>query len=416
MSDKTSKIWRLSASLIVVAAVFVGDGCHCEDPVDGQWDFEEPWPDVGPDAIGEDDWDWAFPDPSLDPDPPDWEETRWDTEVLSDEIPRSFAYDDRTSVIVDRQGTVWVGYHRCSDSSCSNPDLVVGHRHYDTESWQWETIEPHTGLFGLQVIEAGQPIAVYLDGQSRQLKAATRQPDGQWRIEVLPVGDVAPFDGFDVSRDAARYFVSHASQERREIQFLTYNTAAEFPFWRRLQSMESARSAAYERGLRGGNQLNFFLVHRDHDDEFRLSEYDLGSDTWTRSTERFPAQISSFLVRQNGQLCTSSSVPGDLLITCGSFEDVLADTAHIHQGDVHYLSSMIESRDESLYVAYHDAATGELHIGRRPDGGQWSTESVHPGDTAGISTAIDHRDHLLTSFYHCEGNSCALTLLQRVVD
>ncbi len=302
----TSSVRFFLAAVLVGSFAFL-EACTCNDDLDGIWTFEEPYDDAGgPIDVGEpndpDDWDWAFPDEEIEPDPPEWEETRWVTEVIEDGVPRSFADNDRTSVFIDRDGTVWLGYHRCYDPLCSNPILVVGHRLANQTEWVWEEIEPHSGLFGLQGIVAGYPIVVYLDAAAGELKAASRIGEGQWLIESLPVGHATAMDGFDVSRDHTRFYVSHAPSSSDTIDFFTYNIAAAYPVWRRLQPLDGARSAAYERGLKGGNQMNFFLVHRDTWGSYLLSEYDLGTDTWTRSTGQFPHAISSLLVRQNHEI------------------------------------------------------------------------------------------------------------------
>lgn len=420
---------RFLIALFLCSNALFLDGCSCQDQEYPIWLFDEPEdPEASPqpDAIedaeaprdtqeedDEDDWDWAFPDPEIEPDPPKWEETRWTAEVIEEGIPRFFADNDRTDVMVDRQGTVWLGYHRCETSQCLNPQLIVGHRRVGESDFIWEHIDSHSGLFGLEIIEADRPIVIYMDGAQGKLKAASREGSNRWLIEELPVQSVGSFDGFDVSRDRARYYVSHASQERRNIQFFTYNTASPAPYWRRLPPIENASSAAYERGLRAGNAMNFYLVHRDPFDDYILSEYDLGRDQWTRSSDSFPGPISSLLVRQNGEICTVGPSFGDLLVTCGSFEHPLSEQERIHGRSVYYLSSLIEARDQSLFVAYHDAADQALWVGRRPSGGTWTTESVYDGETFGASTAIDHRDHILLSFYHCTSSSCAVRLLER---
>lgn len=430
MAVSTIRTPRHTLILLVLVGFSLStlEGCLCHDDEEYIWLFDEPEdpeeedpeePIREPEPPLEEpedptDWDWAFPDPEIEPEPPQWEETEWEIEVVAENIPRSFASDDRTSVIVDRQGTVWLGYHRCEDPFCMEPsELVVGHRRVGQTTFTWERIEAHSGLFGLAVIDANEPIVIYLHQQSRELRAALRQPNGRWLIEALPVESADAFDGFDVSRDRARFYVSHASHSRRRIEFFEYNTAAPVPLWRRLQPRENARSAAYERGLRGGNQLNFFLVHRDGNDEYRLSEYDLGRDEWTRSSVTYPGAISSLLVRQNQDICTAGPTVGGLRATCGSFDSPLSFNQVLHNRGVYYLSSLIENRAEDLFIAYHDGATQNLHLARKPAGGSFSTEELHPGETFGISTAIDHRDHLLMSFYYCPGSFCEIRLLER---
>lgn len=411
------------AALLAPIALF--PACHCADETDGIWTFEEyydtdlpeddAWqPDPDPDPVVDpDDWDWAFPDDEIDPDPPEWEETEWSTTTIEEGIPRTFASNDRTSVIIDRAGTVWLGYHRCYDPVCSEPILTVGYRRVDDTDFTWEIIEPHSGLFGLQSITANYPLAIYLDGVAGELKAAHRVGPSNWLIESLPVPSASAMDGFDVSRDGTRFFVSHAASSQQTIEFFSYNLSLAVPFWRRLEPLSPARSAAYERGLRGGNQMNFYLVHRDQWGDYRLSEYDLGTSQWTRSTERFPSAISSLLVRQNGRLCTAGPATGGLRLTCGTFDNPRQEDRILHGSAVYYLSSLIESRDQTLFIAYHDAGTQDLYVARRAPGQSWGTERVHGGETFGISTAVDHRDHLLMTYYHCAGSTCSLKLTER---
>lgn len=424
-------VYALAASMLTL------HGCSCHDEGDYFWKFEEPPMeasiDVGlpPEDAGEpdegfvpidvggepedpEDWDWAFPDPEIEPDPPEWEETEWRSEVVAEGLPRSFALNDRTSVVVDRQGTVWLGYHRCADRFCADPELVVARRPVGG-SWSYETIDRHEGLFGLSVIHANEPLAVYVDAPDQSLALAQRRAEGGWLIDRLAEGRVSAADGFDITHDRARFYLSYAQEGEDRVEFYSYNTASPTPLWRRLRDLSPATSAAFDEGLKAGNALDFYLIHRGMGANFQISRYDVGQDAWTTSQRDYTTQVSALVYRQNGQLCVSGSGDRGLVIDCGDFEDPLSQRQFFNNGQTYYLSSMVEARDQTLFVAYHLADEQDLRIARsNEDRWQWRSERVFQGPTFGVSTAIDHRDHVLVSYYYCPGDTCDVRLMERV--
>ena len=125
--------------------------CNCEDEISDQdpWALRDPaaLPDLGPvvdlglepDAslepdiaadlgpdLPEDLGPDLAPDMAVEPDmaPPLPPDVPWQPQVVA-EVPRTQALTDRTSLGVGQDNTVWLGYHECTDSSCTSPWLTV---------------------------------------------------------------------------------------------------------------------------------------------------------------------------------------------------------------------------------------------------------------------------------------------------
>ncbi|RAL20500.1 hypothetical protein DL240_17015 [Lujinxingia litoralis] len=433
LSQRFARRWPVLIYL-VCAPLLSLNACSCEDEDNYFWELSEPpldehldgghppedvafsdldeEPDA-PEPHSPDDWDWAFPDPQIEPEPPQWEETQWQSQVVAEGIPKVFASNDRTSVVVDRAGTVWLGYHRCDDARCITPELVIARRPVGG-SWSYESIARHRGIFGLSVIHANEPLAVYLDSINSELVATQRQADGAWHAELLAHGRVGNADGFDITHDRARFYLSYAQEGRGQVEFYTYNTASPSPLWRRLRDLSPATAAAFDEGLKAGNAMDFYLIHRSMGTDFQISRYDVGNDEWTTSERDYTTQISALVYRQNGELCVSGSDPSGLVVDCGSFIDPISRRHFFENGATYYLSSMIEARDQSLFVAFHNQREHDLRLGRSPQGRwDWSSERIFDGPTYGVSTSIDHRDHVLLSYYYCPGDTCEVRLIER---
>src|SRR5690554_6543611 len=112
--------------------------CDCSDQENANWTFFEPYPDVEipididagyfndvdehQDIFEEFDIDIDFdaepevPDAWVPPDverDTDWNEGEWTTEVVDTNFSLTHALNDRTSLVVDDDGTMWLGYHSC---------------------------------------------------------------------------------------------------------------------------------------------------------------------------------------------------------------------------------------------------------------------------------------------------------------
>ncbi|MFU8802896.1 MAG: hypothetical protein ACNA8W_03710 [Bradymonadaceae bacterium] len=409
--------------------------CTCADEDDYIWTFYEPFEEedvyVGVDTpapmwpdIVEEDVDRPLEDILQTPDaeeeeildPREWEEGEWTTETIDEEFAFSHALNERTSLVVDSRGTLWLGYHACDDRQCSSPRLVVGRKPIDGE-WTYETIQNHRGLFGLQVIRSEEPIAVYVDDRDQSFKVAMRKGPNHWEIQRIDVGRAGLYDGFDVTNDRTRFYLSFASSESTSVDFFVYNVAANQPYWRRLPSLPQAYSAAMERGLGADNSFSLYLVHRQSRfGSYGVAHYNLGQQRWDeRVYFDHSDTVSSFVVRRNDQLCLSHERGGNLAVSCGNMDDLSRETTLFREPISGY-SSMIEGRDGSLFVAFHGRENTSMRVARGDARRGWAVETAFQGSSYGISTAINHHDQLAMAFYTCPGSLCSLRVLQKTYD
>ncbi len=421
--------------------------CDCSDAALERWDFYEPYPediahlddadpilDTSPleDALDEFDIDmdaepeppdaWIPPDIERDT---DWNQGEWTAEIVDDNFSPNHALNDRTSLIVDELGTMWLGYHSCANSFCTTPQLTVANRFIQpitntNDPWQYESVQqPHSGIFGLEVIQPDAPIAVYPDPRDNQLRVAHRSPiNGVWQIRSLNLIG-AGNDGFDVTRDRARFYVSFANSRTSTVDFLVYNSAAAAPRWQRLPQLTGAYSAAYERGLRADNQFNLYLVHRRSQfGTYGIARYSLAENAWTeRSYLPDDHQVSSLLIRHNGDLCMSSTnAASQLIVTCGDMQNLTRERKVFSGERVTYFSSMVEGSDGTLFVAYHNQDNNHLRVARRTHNGQWTTETAFSANAYGVSTAVNHREEIALSFYTCQAARCSVQVLEKTYD
>ncbi len=413
--------------------------CDCSDQENANWTFFEPYPDVEipididagyfndvdehQDIFEEFDIDIDFdaepevPDAWVPPDverDTDWNEGEWTTEVVDTNFSLTHALNDRTSLVVDDDGTMWLGYHSCTDMFCNTPNLTIARRPV-TRGWTRKTVQEHEGIFGLEVINPEEPIAVYPDPADNYLKVAQRNSTGSWNVESLGLRGGGN-DGFDVTRDRARFYVSFAHRLTSTVDFLVYNTASVAPRWQQLPQLAEAYSAAFERGLRADNKFNLYLVHRrSQSGAYGLARYSLSENKWTqRSYLPEDHLVSSLLIRRNGDLCmSSSSEAGTLIVTCGDMQNLTRERKVFSGERVTYFSSMVEGDDGTLFVAYHNQDTNSLRVARRTHRGQWTTETAFTSDAYGVSTAINDRQEIALSFYSCEASRCSVQVLEK---
>lgn len=426
------KMRRLT--LLAIAAVLPFSGCNCNDPEDPGWELVDEW-EVGEDATVfepdvEDLWD-APPDAR---DVVDIEDTQdvadepdaepvdpWQPEEVEPSVSMNHALTDRTSLAVDPDGTLWLGYHVCQRIGCENSQLKVVHKPVGGE-WTGQTIRRHEGIFGVSVIEPGEPIVVFPDTVDTTYMAAMRQPDGQWRFHTFPVSrsSYPRYDGFDVTNDGTSYFVSFAPQDAQQVEFYAYDTTASRPQWRRKSPLRVRNpQAAMERGLRADDGDSAYLVNQSGDSGvYGVYRYDEGVDAWPQSVELdsfTDTFVHSLYITSDFRLCMSGNYQDSLLVTCGSMFDLTLDHKYFSRERLapRHPSSIIEGDDGTLYVAYNPEGNDELRVARRdPNSGVWRVETVFDGPSYGVSTAIAKSGDLVVSFYTCDDNDrCSLKVL-----
>jgi hypothetical protein len=419
---------------VAVAAALPFSGCNCNDPYDPGWELHDDWQfeadaavDIEPDV--EDVWD-ASPDTEDAVDAPDVEDVAdapdaepvdpWQPEEV-ESVSRDQALTDRTSIAVDSDGTLWLGYHECADFNCNEPYLKVVNKPIGGD-WSGERIRQHSGIFGMSVIEPGQPITVFPDSYDRTYKAAMRQPNGDWDLHTFPVSRSSQLqgDGFDVTNDGTSHFVSFAPNGADVVEFYAYDTGASNPSWQRKTPLSVPNpQAAMERGLRADDGGSVYLVnHSRESGVYGVYRYDEDLDAWPQSVEldQYTSTfISSLYITSEFRLCMSGEYEGSLLVTCGSMFDLTADAKYFSRERLAewHPSSIIEGDNGTLYVAYNPVGNDELRIARRaPDSGTWTIETIFNGPSYGVSTAIAKSGDLVISFYTCDNNNrCSLQVL-----
>lgn len=415
-------------SHVVLAGVCLGlplSGCNCDDETeDTPWELTDPFP--------EDDLAFDMP-PDLAPDmpedmPPEIDmmieippEIPWEREVI-EEVELQQALNDRTSLDVGEDGTVWLGYHSCNDSICSDPYLSVAIEEQDSRQWRFEDVARQQGTFGL-IVYKDQPWVAYLDEINQQFRVGYRLESGEWVKWPLPVNFTGAYDGLDLTHDDDHLYVTFASSLQTPVELFGLDmrrSNSEFISLAKLDVKEA--SAALERGLAANNQGNLFLVHRDGSSgPYGVARYKLEDNLWDRQSYYSDPSItvSSMIARENGDICMSSTVDGGFIgdgvfeVTCGKLNNLRRQVWRYDNESLSSYSSMIEGQDGSLIIAYNAGGNSRLRVARRYPDGQWDFRTVFNGSSYGVSIAIDTDNKLLISYYTCEGSRCTLEMLRQ---
>lgn len=405
-----------------VALMTTLNACSCEDVEPNPWDLNEEFPEepVEPDPIE--------PDP-IEPDPPEVElvetppdldpDTPWEPEVIQ-EVTRQQALNDRTSIDVGDDGTIWLGYHSCDDLLCNDAWLSVVHRQPNDTEWIFEKVAPQYTTFGLSVYR-NQPFVAYLDIDNFEFRIGERSgatnADGDWGLQALDVDFSGQYDGLDLTHDGSRMYVTFAGDNSRLVDLFVRDMtdpAADFTKLRSLEVRQGA-SAALERGLQADGKGNLFLVHRDgRDGPYGVARFRLRDNIWDRITY-LPSEdivVSSMVARNSGDICMSSGLYDELLFTCGRLTELERDYELLGEPKQSY-SSLIEGRDGSLIIAYNYGDNEKLKIARLYPNGEWDVRTAFDGPSYGVSTGIDLENKLLISYYTCRGDRCTLEMLRQ---
>lgn len=339
-----------------------------------------------------------------------------------EDVPFEHAWEDRTELVIDDEGTFWIAFHSCDTRSCENAQLSVARRPVGGD-WTIEDIEKHKGIFGIEVIEAGRPLVVYTQSRDNSFKAATRVANNAWEIRRLPIRRSAQGAGFDLTQDGERFYVTYAADGAPEVEL--FSKAAGTPpgaFIRRNALQADDPQAAMGRGLRADTAGSAYLVHRNEEvGAYGVSRYDFGIDRWPQSSymqtlgDQF---VHSLFITADFRLCMSGGLDGRLVATCGTMFDLERKANRftgepIAQG---HPSSIIEGDDGTLYIAYNPTGNTELRVAKLPPGADfetgWEILTVFPRSSFGVSTAIDRFGNLAVSFYTCNNQDiCKLKLL-----
>lgn len=394
---------------LAVAALLTVSSCTCSDPNEGwqfQEDFELPPPPVVIPDIGAD-VDFALP-PDAD----------WVPEEIVENVPLSHALNERTSLAVDANGTVYLGFHRCTTRDCNDVDLVIARRARGRD-WTFETVKPQRGTFGIEVANPEEVVAAFLDPTDNTFKVARRLAPGDFEFRTMGVRRTGISDGLDITPDGERMFVTFANERGDPVSLFVLAQGD----WRGLQSLDIGdASAAYERGLGSDDQGNLYLVHRNGSfgAPWGLARYSLRDGEWKERTyyRREPRpRPSSFVVTRDGELCIAGDVNDwELVVTCGDMVDLernrwdLGEDVALGAGGY---SSMLEGRDGSLYVAYPSQGNTQLRLAKKAPDDTWTFETVFEKNAYGVSTIIDSRDLLMISYYTCGPTNCTLETISR---
>lgn len=421
--------------LVGICTVLPLGACDCDDNADAEpWELTEPWPKdmaMAPDLALEPDMapDMREPEPDMREPvviPP---EEDWEREVV-DEVPRTQALNDRTSLDVGEDGTIWLGFHPCEDQTCGESWLGVAQRGPGADGWDVERVAPQRGTFGLVVYEE-QPWAAYLDERNDQFRVAQRVGPGGpsgWLKEPMPVEFTGRYDGLDLTHDDRRMYVTFASDwSDAPVDLFARDMTRAGAEWIELSKLDVYEaSAALERGLQADNRGNLFLVHRDGPTgPYGVARYRLEDNLWDRQAY-FPDTnviVSSMVAREDGDICMSSTVnsggllgDGFLELSCGPINDLRRDVWRFPSETVSSYSSLIEGRDGSLIIAFNAGGNTELRVARRYPDGTWDFRTVFESSSYGVSTAISLQNRLLISYYTCESDRCTLEMLSQPYD
>lgn len=410
--------WLLPAVVVVLPF----SGCQCTDQIES-----EPWAFGGPDAyntelLGPPPVDSGDPPGDTD-DPGDISIDAWQPEDVVSDVQCEDALNDRTSLIVDDEGTTWVGFHKYRSSDCDGrPTLVVARKPVGG-TWVEEDIQPHTGIFGLSSIDPGRPVVVYPDPRNRRrtevagsgtFRAAHRRGFENWEVHEFNIGDhvVGPRDGFDVTEDGDSFWVTFARDDGQMVRLYEGDSTQASPNWRQRSPLPIPEpQPALARGLRADSEDSVYYVYQKEQDNpqsrFGVARYDKGNDRWpaTELLDEVDTQtvVHSFAITEEFRLCLANRHPSPphLLVTCGSMSNLDKSRKHFENQRIpsRFPASITEGRDGTLYVAFHPPQNNELRLAKREPGGSWSTRTIYDRPASGVSTAIDQSGHLVLAFY-----------------
>lgn len=422
-------------------------GCRCQDTVkEYGWVFEEsedsgglpdlPEPDTGMDVGADAD---VVADVGVDADVADAFDAAdtapqgdaWEEENVLPVVCEA-AKNDRTSMIIDERGTIWLGYHRLEGRNCNRSTLVVAHKPVGGQ-WEEEYIQRHEGIFAVEAMRPGRPLVVYPDARQGTFEAAQRRGSGQWSTHQFNVGShrVTRNDGFDLAHDGQTFWVTFAADDAPRVRLFSRKAGQSNRSWRAKNSLKAEDpQAALERGLRADSDDSVYLVHRnreagsDNRGVYGIARYDKDEDGWPNRTyfgaANRLATVHSFVITDDFELCMSSDLSGRLLVTCGSMFNLQMDRRHFTGETIstRYPSSIVEGRDGTLYVAYNPADNSKLKVAKRSPEGEWSIRTVFEGSSYGVSTAIDKTGDLVMSFYTCDdaAETCSLKVVRENPD
>lgn len=398
--------------LTCVALFFCFSSCTCADE-HGPWDLVEPYGDAGVDVSESVDSTFTLDLADDVPPPPD----EWVPDEVVTDVPMSHALNERTSLTVDANGTLFLGYHACHNARCSNPSLVIARRQRGGE-WTHETVKSQRGTFGIAVSQPEHPIAAFLDPTDNTFKVARRDAPNRYDIRTLGVRRTGVSDGLDLTPDAGRMFVTFANERGDPVSLFVHAQGS----WRALENLDIAdASAAYERGLGADDEGNMYLVHRNGSfgSPWGLARYSLAEGHWGERAyfQSSALRPSSLVVKRDGELCLASDIfNSELVVTCGDMDNLersrwdLGEDVALGSGGY---SSMLEGSDGSLFVAYPTNFNTELRLARKNPSDVWDVQTVFNKNAYGVSTVIDQRDLLVISYYTCGSATCSLEVISR---
>jgi hypothetical protein len=424
--------------VLIAVGLLPWTGCDCTDSVETTepWVFEES-EDLGPTDLGDldaedtrDIIDVADAPPNISDTPEPLDLDGWEPENVIDEVECSDARNDRTSMAIDSEGTVWFGYHRyegTAEEPCSRSILVLAHRRVGGE-WKFQELERHRGLFAIEVVEPGQPVVVYPDPFDRQFEGWMRRPNGSFDRHIF---DISPYritgsDGFDLTQDGRRFFVTFAPNRGSEVLLFSYDTASNNPSWQSRRNLQAENpSAAYERGLRAHPDDGVYLVHRNDDIEaggrYGIARYDKAMNRWTETAyfddgNQF-AEVHSFAVMKDGDLCMASQWSGSLMVTCGDMQNLQSEQRRFPEELLpgwRYPASLVVGDDSTLYAVYNPADNAMVKVAKRVAADDWEILEVYRGSSYAVSTSIDQTGDLVIGFYTCGGRdgTCSLKVIR----
>ena len=427
---RLTRIPPAHAALFIALMPFAA--CQCEDRLYEPWDLNEPdaTPDIGLD-VGLDVAPDVPPDvaPDVPPDvPPDAEPDLPDVDLPEGpqvvlEVTAEQALNERSSLSVGDDGTIWLGFHRCEDDFCSEPFtyLSVASSPRGAGDWTIEDVALQNTTFGLDVYE-NTPYVAYLDVINGEFRTALRERQDSWDVRTLDVEFTGRFDGLDLTHDDTRLYVTFAGDRSTEIDLFAADMTSAEPRWFKLRTLEVpiGASAALERGLQADGSGNLFLVHRDgRTGPYGVARFKLEDNLWDRVGYLTSSQItaSSMVAREGGDVCISSQFGSLLFFSCGPVND-LERIREPFDRQVSGYSSMIEAVDGSLVIAFNNEDNTRLNMARRLNDGTWEIDVLFDGPSYGVSTAIDPLNNdLLVSYYTCRFDTgeqrCTLEFLRR---